>query len=555
MKARGDAVIFDESMGNAAFVSHQWVSSKHPDPDFEQMHVLLDALRRLLYSQGTAFPNYITEAFLPDVRGVSHEEFQARPLFVWYDYFSVPQRVVDSNQQAEAISSIPAYVAKCRFFLALCPTIDCPAQGKVLNAASWMKRGWCTLERAARELSAHDSWILVQGSASLQVVGTASISGSVGEGEFTRKDDPKKLAPVMRSIVKQKLLLSLKAGDMPSYRRHLNLQSVHLRGLEIEPVCSLLSDHGGSAPQVDDPVKFFLYQNGFSNFRDKDAAGFRPLHYAALSGNLQVVAGLLAQRAQLNQRTSKPEPKLGLPPWMSALDLAIFYKHNEAAQLLISYRADLRGGAAPSMCLAAWSNNPEGLRLLRGAGGSPFAQNVFGLSVLATAATHGSRAALEEMLAQAQHSPRDLSLALNVAMTNYVASAEIVERLLGLRADVDFQFDARRDLTWLARRIVSIKSLRHRLGQSSALSFVVFHAQGRTPLMAAMQNAQYEGAAALIAAGARLDLRNSRNWTAEDFAKGQVIPFFLQDGLKGDAAECERVTSLALPNGYVEMKI
>ena len=43
---------------------------------------------------------------------------------------------------------------------------------------------------------------------------------------------------------------------------------------------------------------------------------------------------------------------------------------------------------------------------------------------------------------------------------------------------------------------------------------------GQTPLMAAIMSGQYEGAAALIAAGARLDLRDSRNWTAADFAQG-----------------------------------
>ena len=141
MKARGDAVIFDESMGNAVFVSHQWVSRKHPDPEFEQMRILHAALRRLLFCPGSVSLSYITEAVVPGVKGISHEEFQARSLFIWYDYFSVPQDELNKSQQAHAISSIPAYVAKCRFFFALCPTIDCPAQGRVLSAASWARRG------------------------------------------------------------------------------------------------------------------------------------------------------------------------------------------------------------------------------------------------------------------------------------------------------------------------------------------------------------------------------------------------------------------------------
>ena len=135
MQARGDIVMFDDSMGNAAFVSHQWLSRTHPDPDFEQMRVLQDALRRVLYSRGSIFPNYFTEAWVPGFRGISHEEFQARPLFIWCDYVSVPQQAC--SEQANAIRSIPGYVAACRFFFALCPTIDCPAQAQGLNAASW----------------------------------------------------------------------------------------------------------------------------------------------------------------------------------------------------------------------------------------------------------------------------------------------------------------------------------------------------------------------------------------------------------------------------------
>ena len=317
----------------------------------------------------------------------------------------------------------------------------------------------------------------------------------------------------------------------------------------------MISKGDGSGSEGDDPVNSSLYQNGFIKVRGKDAAGFWPLHYAAMSGNPCVVAGLLALRAHLDQRTTKPEPKLGLPPRMSSLDLAIFYKHNEAAQLLICARADFHGGTSPSILLAAWSNNPEGLRLLCDAGSSLWSQNIFGLSALVNAATHGSREALEEMLTQAQYSPLDLGLALNIGMSNYMASAEIVERLLSLRADVDLQIDTRRDLTYFGRTVFFSQNLKHQLGRSSALSFVVYHAHGRTPLMAAMQYAQHEGAAALIAAGARLDLRNYQNWTAADFAKGQEIPSFLQEGLKGDATECKRVASLALPNGYVEMKI
>ena len=145
IQARGDVVIFDENMGNAAFVSHQWVSRSHPDPNFEQMQVLKDAISHLLYREGYISVNWVTEFLVPGAKRISYKEFQARPLFIWYDYFSVQQDAGYDNQLAEAISSIPAYVAKCRFFFALCPTIGCPAHARVLTTASWNARGWCRL--------------------------------------------------------------------------------------------------------------------------------------------------------------------------------------------------------------------------------------------------------------------------------------------------------------------------------------------------------------------------------------------------------------------------
>ena len=376
-KVRGDIVVFNESMGHSVFVSHQWVAKQHPDPNFEQMPVLQDALRHLLQNSGSVSPDSVTESLVPAAKGISHQEFQSRVLFIWYDYFSVPQLASndsDDSQQAKAINSIPAYVAKCRFFFALCPTIDCHVQTKVLSVAGWSLRGWCRLERAARELSAHNSWLLVQGSTSLKMVGTVLSfgSGPVGEGEFTVADDRLKLAPVVKQIVNRKLVLSLQAGDLAAYRRHLNLQTLYFAGLETEPIYVNPCKNMCAAATRDDPVASFLIQNGFRNIGEKDTAGFRPLHYAAMSGSLQVVAGLLACRADPNRRTTKAEPQLGFPAWMSALDMTLFYKHNHVARLLISARARLDGGTAPAMMIAM-SNNVDGIRLLRAGGGDPLA--------------------------------------------------------------------------------------------------------------------------------------------------------------------------------------
>ncbi|CAE7836842.1 ANKRD17 [Symbiodinium sp. CCMP2592] len=552
LKARGDLTFFSEDIGRSAFVSHQWLAKHHPDPDFKQMHILQGAVRQLLQSRGYVSLDAPTEMVVGTAKPFPIEAFQVEPLFFWYDYFSCPQH--NDGQQADAIGSIPAYVARSHFFLALCPVLDCPLEAKVLSVQSWSTRAWCRLERAARELSPDSCWILIESETSMKAVGTALSfpTGPVGEGDFTVADDRQKLAPVLRKILMQKLNHSLRVGDLPGFRRHFNLQTVHLRGLEILPLAGMLSSCEGDGGMVAE----FLHQNGFRNVGEADSAGWRPLHYAALAGNTEVLRGLLEQRADVNCRTSRDEPMLGFPIWTSALDLAVFFKHQEATQLLLEARAQLEARLTlGAMHIAAMSDNVEGIRLLCRAGGKPLAKIllVSGTS-LDFAAASGATAAVEELLLLGCPDFLDLSRALWSAAVSRGGSAELVQRLMGLRADINFQNNLRRDLRRTSRLLYGAKSMQYWLGRTTVLTSMAYHMHGSTPLMQCINSSQFEGAAALIAAGARLDIRNCRNWTAADFAKGRSVPDFLQLGLEGDRSECRRVFSLALADGYVEVR-
>ena len=207
----------------------------------------------------------------------------------------------------------------------------------------------------------------------------------------------------------------------------------------------------------------------------------------------------------------------------------------------------LEGGLGPSMIFAAASDNAEGIRLLCAHGGDCKARNFQGYGAAANAAAFGSRNALEELLTQGAHSATELSLALYTAMGLRGGSAQLVTRLLQLKADVNFQHHVRRDMSRVGRLFDAYKSWQHARGRCTVLSGVCYHNHLRTPLMAALQSAQHEAAAALIVAGASLEIQNCRGWRAEDFARGQSIPEWLQKGLSGDISDCEMVTTLALP--------
>ncbi|CAE7585047.1 ASB2 [Symbiodinium sp. CCMP2592] len=557
LKARGELVEFEDSADQTAgFVSHQWMTQHHPDPECEQLKVLQGAFVHLLGTGGYVPVDLVTEAFVPGAKRIPKSIFQTSSLVVWYDYFSVPQLEKrytcgaddkDGSQQARAINSIPAYVARCKLFLALCPTLK--SDSKVIGAMTWTQRGWCRVERAARELSPDSTWILIQSSSCLEVVGGATSfpTGPVGEGNFSNEEDRQKLAPVMRNIVMRKMMHCLKTSDFPGFRRQLNLQSVHFRGLEVAPIDGIL-------PIDDDvdAVSQFLFQNGLRKVQKPDTAGWWPVHYAALSGKAEVIRGLLRLRASVSQRTSKPEPNLGIPPWMSALDLAVIHAHRDATLALISAGAELEGGItlAPAQHYAATADSVECLRALRAAGARREAEAMLGFTCLDAAAAMHSLLCVEELAPHA--STAELNRALGFAAVRG-GSVELVQHLISNQADVNCQYDMTREFNRLGRFVFRAAALAHRFGKVTALSTLSYHLHGSTPLMHAVRMANYETAAALIANGARSDLRDPRGFSPVDIAKDQSIPHFLQKGLDGDPSECERVISLALQNGMIEV--
>ena len=131
-------------MGNAAFISHQWVGNVHPDPESKQLRVLQNALKHVLCGVGNIPFDIFTETFFPRAKPFPVSDLQAKPLHLWYDYMSCPQLerhhsrdVGRESSLARAIDSIPGYIARCKFFFALCPVVESESLGKVFTGLSW----------------------------------------------------------------------------------------------------------------------------------------------------------------------------------------------------------------------------------------------------------------------------------------------------------------------------------------------------------------------------------------------------------------------------------
>ena len=110
------------------------------------MRTLQNALECMLNSAGSVSLDFITESLVQRAKPLPMQEFQRQTLYLWYDYFSCPQleheiEIKDTQEQGKAIMSIPAYIARCCFFFALCPVLDCPFESTVLTAATWSPLG------------------------------------------------------------------------------------------------------------------------------------------------------------------------------------------------------------------------------------------------------------------------------------------------------------------------------------------------------------------------------------------------------------------------------
>ena len=134
---------FDESLGKAMFVSHQWLSDTHPDPDFQQLQVLQDALKNIVAGTSRISLATFVEILNARVRCPCGDDFAFGHLYIWYDYFSIPQSSCHkaSRERDSAIQSIPAYVARCEFFVVLCPALTHQDKQGTLGHATWGERG------------------------------------------------------------------------------------------------------------------------------------------------------------------------------------------------------------------------------------------------------------------------------------------------------------------------------------------------------------------------------------------------------------------------------
>lgn len=422
----------------------------------------------------------------------------------------------------------------------------------MLRLTAQDETGWCRIERMVHESAGHGPFVVIRSAKDLQLVATsffASYGSSPGLGDFSIEQDRLKTALVLKQVLLRRMRQSLRKGDFATYRVVLNAQVALFRGLPVEPLRGLGLDTDGPDESIPRTVAEFLHRNCFRHALEYDSAGWSPLCYACMSGDLPVIRGLLEVSADANDQTRKAQPILALFAANTVLGLCALFQNNDAMKLLISAKAKVnaRKGTFPPILGAIFANNVEGIRILRQHGASANVAAPTGISAVQQACTTGSLEVLQVLLFETE-SRLPLTQALHHAAIFQDSSAKIVRMLVSARADINEQYKG--SFRTVLGLVLRMRGLQYKLGGKATKSRVLgYHHRGATPLMMAILAGQFECAAALAVAGARLDLQNSRRKKAEDLAKQLDVPEFLMEALHGRVERCAAVVSLDASEG------
>jgi hypothetical protein len=347
------------------FLSHQWLSFKHPDPLMEQVKTFQNLLKNLASGSMDVPLSMLHKCSfdcLPTLTG-SHWKEVLPNAVVWMDYFSMPQpTVIDEENVAangsdsrhlstdleKAVKSIPSYVENSEYFFVLAPPAKHKDLDVVSDKASWASRGWCRMEAQARALSTHGGpVILVQGAKVAEMMIPAEwYRTPVGQGEFTccklghKLDTPAgcveipcdkvKVAQVLEVMFDHKMR-TLEANDSLLEWRWLKARKEML-------FAGLPHPYAEAQPRT---LESFLQEFKFTGVNDGEESGWTPLRFAVIAKDAQLVKDLLAAGASKDTMLKDDAHSLYHQKGSTMLHTAACWGNLETIQPLVEAGSDL----------------------------------------------------------------------------------------------------------------------------------------------------------------------------------------------------------------------
>ena len=278
------------------FVSHQWLSKLHPDPEGQQFEVLRAALQSFadrslpLSLDGSLF-------FHIDPRRESqHLQDQIPEAYVWMDWFGVPQITartpgvsedMSRSDSAKAVQSIPGYVERCSLFFALTPELPHNETGVMCNSVSWYSRGWCQAELFCALLSSHQETptvVTIHSRNYAELVKNPIEWDALHTADFTVESDRLVIWDLMKRSVRARI--QRRGSDSSARRRYFLTGEFKL--------------HQRHEWEIDE----FLQKFEFAGMKEAahDTSPMTGLLCAILSGDHKLVRALVNSMADVNQR-------------------------------------------------------------------------------------------------------------------------------------------------------------------------------------------------------------------------------------------------------------
>eukprot|EP00397_Hematodinium_sp_SG-2012_P015178 GEMP01015451.1.p1 GENE.GEMP01015451.1~~GEMP01015451.1.p1 ORF type:complete len:744 (-),score=161.78 GEMP01015451.1:412-2643(-) len=399
LKQRNQLVVYESTDDRPViFVSHQWLSVHHPDPDVTQFRILQDALTNLR--------NGVINVHTHSLQSISSNENGVKELtinwrqsldnaLIWYDYFSIPQ----SPKSESAIASIPAYVERSEYVFVLTPPLehkdfvtvldddgiprsqrkggDCSQRNEPVwcDYRAWQSRGWCQLEQLSSILKINPTATVVVESARylyypFQRRSTAHVlfnecnftccqMNHIRELPDNRVEkipcDHKSVYNAMSALLEWRMKVEKRKGNSRAYRQsrafcsNMCVSAGDTAAPRLKKTDTILwRDQSG------DPLEEFLAKNNFVHARE-NCGGWSPLRLACLGGHVRAVRSLLDARVDvecpLENATGEVGFGLGMGPILKGVNLVAYLvgvcslpAHETILDMLIAAGADPYGG-------------------------------------------------------------------------------------------------------------------------------------------------------------------------------------------------------------------
>lgn len=339
--AAGKLCEYERGTGFVTFVSHQWSSSSHPDPSRIQLLSLQTALRNMrsgrmqLSQDGVAFVrgNLKRRMCPDDLKAVASG-------WLWIDYSSIPQVGLHSlgldrsqldGEFTNAVMSLHTYVADSSFFVILAPCQH-HEKGHLMSYGSWKSRGWCQFELAVNILLGTKPVLLISSETAVKHLCFRMFYHLAPCcAEFTKESDRHHIAAAMQQVV-----------EIQAEEHRISGRSHESQMLECLRSKLLRFPTGSSDPSCQAPgLRRVARTRSFLNLTDSHN-GWTDLHYAVARSSEEIVAKLLAMRADIHAQTRSPEVDFFLRGGLTPLHIwTCFSTSVPIAELLIGAQADV----------------------------------------------------------------------------------------------------------------------------------------------------------------------------------------------------------------------